>query len=116
MPIYNKMTVDTIDLVVSVVGEDQYEALWSQLYAFQEIEKDGYWPKGWKNRPRQGEASLRLHISPQSKRKIAMLELGTTKQKHRWFKLRLYPNNFRGEEFAFLQEAMRIFLSDFEYL
>lgn len=114
MGTYSPLTIDTIDLLVSVAGHELYKQLWGQMYGFEEI--DGYWPKGWKVKAKPGKASLRLHISPQKKREIALLELGTTKQKHRWFKLRLYPNNFHGKEFEIVQEAMETLLPGFEYL
>ena len=111
--ILSPMTIDTIDMTVGV-GKTLFKELWPHIYGLGEPD-DGCWPLGWKVSAKCVSSSLRLLITPGKKRTIAVLEIGTSKHKQHWFKLTLFPNNFRGIEFELLQDHLLALLPDFNY-
>lgn len=56
-----------------------------------------------------------LHLYPETDRKISEVQAATSKSGHRYFRLVLYPSQFLGDEFQYLQQVLAHWLKPFSY-
>lgn len=113
LSIWKPLLIDRIHIAVSIVSSELYSFAWGQLNGIEDL-KTELVPDGtikiFKNK-----YVTRLSYYPIKKRMIASIEIGTTKSKHRYFRLGLYPSKFQQGEFERFKEILSELLPEFKY-
>lgn len=107
------LVIDRIHMTVGVTSKDHYSFLISQLYGLLDIQKD-LMPKG-KLTVRKETHLTQLNFWPAKGRKIAEIIGGSTKSKHLYLKLVLYPAKFRTGDFENIKSSINVLLSEWSY-
>lgn len=107
--------VDRIHLTVGIGDQSLYKFILGQLYFM--VEKDTQCqlvPHG-KITIKPEQYVTRLSYYPSKDRQIASITIGTTKMKHKYFTLSLFPSKFSANEFEVLREVVGLLLPDVSY-
>ncbi|WP_334186763.1 hypothetical protein [Noviherbaspirillum sp.] len=113
LSIWRKLIIDRICIIVGIGCDNLYSFAWGQLLELRDLKSDLV-PNGTISISKK-KYTTRLGYWPVKGRMIANIEVGTTKSKHRYFKLSLFPSKFKSDEFARLQKVVSEFLPGFEY-
>jgi hypothetical protein len=98
---------------VSVTSKDLYGFVIAQLHGMKDLQSE-LLPNG-KITVRIEKYLTRMSYYPNKKRKIAEIEIGTTKSKHKYFRLSLFPSQFGTGEFESFKEVLALMLPEFNY-
>lgn len=107
------LVIDRIHMTVGVTSKKLYSYLISQLYGLLDIQGT-LLPKGKLSIIKE-DYETRLDFWPVKGRKIAEVICGSTKSKHLYFKLVLYPAKFRHGEFEHIKFLIEVLLSKWSY-
>lgn len=113
MAVWLQMVLDRVELVVKVSSVDLYNFALAQLHGLADLSAQLV-PDG-KLFVTQEMYTTRLNYFAAKKRKIADLIMGATKTNHRYFKLVLYPSNFKDGDFSKLKELLEVHFDVFNY-
>lgn len=98
--IWYPQIVDRIHMTISIPKKSKlYGVLIGQLLGMKDIQSDLV-PKGKITISKQQYITRLGYYPSDKKRKIADLEIGSTKSGHMYFKLGLYPSKFQSKEFS----------------
>lgn len=107
--IWYPQIIDRIHMTIGISKNSHlYSVLIGQLFGMKDIKNDLV-PKGMITVSKKKYVTRLDYYPADKKRKIAELEIGSTKSKHMYFKLCLYPSKFRFNEFSKFKEHMEIF-------
>ena len=112
LTIWVKLQIDRINISVGIGSSDLYNFVIAQLYGMKDLQKELV-PNG-KITIKVGHYRTRLNYYAK-KLRIAEIEIGMTKLKHRYFKLGLSPSKFGPGDFDKFKETLSILLPDFCY-
>lgn len=100
--------IDRIHMTISIgKNANLYGVLIGQLMGMKDIQSDLV-PKGKITVSKQKYVTRLGYYPLDKKRKIADLEIGSTKTSHMYFKLVLYPSKFQSNEFSQFKEYLEI--------
>ena len=106
--IWYPQMIDRIHMTISIGKNTHlYGVLIGQLTGMKDIQSNLV-PKGKITVSKQKYVTRLGYYPADKKRKIAELEIGSTKSSHMYFKLGLYPSKFQSNEFATFKEHMEI--------
>lgn len=106
--IWYPQIIDRIHMTISIGKNTHlYGVLIGQLSGMEDIQSVLV-PKGKITVFKQKYVTRLGYYPSDKKRKIADLEIGSTKSNHMYFKLGLYPSKFQSNEFAIFKEHMEI--------
>lgn len=112
--IWKGLLIDRIHMCVAVGGKDLYGFVLSQVHGMKDIQAQLV-PHG-KIMVNSKKYHTRMDYYPKkNKDKIADIEIGTTKSKHKYFKLGLYPSKFGPGEFEHFKYILEVLLPEFNY-
>ena len=111
--IWKYLLIDRINISISIGSKELYSFALEQLYGIKELQTNLV-PHG-KFKIAKYKYLTRLDYYPTEKNKIADIEVGTTKSKHRYFRLGLYPSKFGAGEFEHFKEVLALLLPEFDY-
>src|ERR1051326_1928759 len=111
--IWKTLVIDRMNITVGIGGKDLHGFVLTQLKGMRDIQADLV-PNG-KIKIIPSQYTTRLDYHPTKKKKIADIEVGVTKSKHRYFRLGLYPSKFVAGEFEHLKWILSTLLDDFNY-
>lgn len=104
--IWYPLIVDRIHMTISIgKNTNLYGVLIGQIAGMKDIQSDLV-PKGKITVSKQKYVTRLGYYPADKKRKIAELEIGSTKSGHMYFKLGLYPSKFKSHEFAKLKDHL----------
>lgn len=104
--IWYPQIVDRIHMTITITKSSKlYGVLLGQLTGMNDMQSDLV-PKGKITVFKQQYVTRLGYYPADKKRKIAELEMGSTKSGHMYFKLGLYPSKFRPGEFAKFKEHL----------
>lgn len=113
MAVHIRLGIDRIHMSVSVTSKDLYGFVIAQLHGMKDLQSE-LLPNG-KITVRIEKYLTRMSYYPNKKRKIAEIEIGTTKSKHKYFRLSLFPSQFGSGEFENFKEVLALMLPEFNY-
>ncbi|MBC3833599.1 replication initiation factor domain-containing protein [Undibacterium amnicola] len=105
--------IDRIHLNVKIPSNELYSFALGQLEGIREL-KHRLVPKG-NISISKGKYLTRLNYYPTKKNLAANIIVATTKKKHRYFQLCLYPSKFKIGEFKKFSESLAMFFDIFTY-
>lgn len=111
--IWRWLLIDRIHMSVGIGSKDLYGFALSSLKGMKDIQADLV-PNG-KITITSGQFRTRLNYYPTMQEKIADIEIGVTKSKHRYFRLGLYPTKFGPGEFEHFKMVLDTLLPEFNY-
>ncbi|MGA8146774.1 MAG: hypothetical protein WB870_04260 [Gallionellaceae bacterium] len=101
-------------MTVGITSKELYGFVVSSLIGMKDIQSDLV-PKG-KINVHSGKYRTRMDYYPdKNKDKIADIEIGTTKSKHKYFRLGLYPSKFGPGDFEHFKLLLELLLPEFNY-
>ena len=107
------LLVDRIHINVGIVAADLYGFVVAQLKGMEDIQ--GKLVPDGKIIVTENYSWTRMDYYPTKTKKIAEVWVGTTKTKHRYFKLVLYPSKFKQGQFEHFKWVLDMLLPDFKY-
>jgi hypothetical protein len=107
--------VDRIEFSAGISDPSVYDFLYAQFWAMRESEMQALLVPAGKITIKPEEYVTHLSYYPTPKKMIARFTLGTTKSKHKYFKLGLLPARFGAGEFETLKETIALLLPEVNY-
>jgi len=106
--IWYPQIIDRIHMTISIGKNSHlYGVLIGQLTGMKDIQSNLV-PNGKITVSKQKYVTRLGYYPSDKKRKIADLEIGSTKSSHMYFKLGIYPSKFQSNEFAIFKEHLEI--------
>ncbi len=105
--IWSPQIVDRIHMAMTIVSKEYYGVLIGQIFGMKDVQCDLV-PKG-KISVFEGKSFTRLDYYPRKKRKIAEIQMGSTKSGKMYFRLALYPSKFNADDFQIFKEHIELF-------
>ncbi|MBI5006427.1 MAG: hypothetical protein HZB95_04805 [Nitrosomonadales bacterium] len=111
--IWKRPCIDRIHMSVGIGCKALYGFALAQLHGMRDV-KSEIVPNG-NITVFAGQFHSRMSYYPSKKRKIAEIEVGITKSKHKYFRLSLFPSQFGPGEFERFKEVLALMLPPFNY-
>jgi hypothetical protein len=106
--IWKKLIIDRVHMTIPVGSKYLHGVLVSILKGLPDVQGN-HVPNG-KIKITEHHYLTRLDWYPSKNRRIAELEVGATKSKHRYFRVGLYPSKFKPGEFEYFKWALSTLL------
>jgi hypothetical protein len=107
------LIVDGLTLTAKVVAQELLQTTQDSLDALRKAAKQIF-PKGKIVRTAKSQG-VHIHLYPEGDRKIADVQAAKTRNGYRYFRLALWPSQFRGSDFEHLQKLLADWLAPFTY-